>query len=309
MECLCEQGTPQMYKAKCAKIIKKVTDVMPIQKVANDGTLNSINLGVIPIPEINFTALFNKADASKRMHHLTGLKNFEETPGEAKLKTWNDDSTTKLSDGPRMITFIIPDTSPQLAGFLTALECGANATFLKTIGNQLIGYADPKTIASDKRLYPLPVERWEVKANIFATDSETAMTAINIYFPATFNIGNIVVVEGDEHLMVENKYYEAKPAIVKAGATPPTTTTMNVLVTRPSGGILGNSAPVSGLLLPDFFVQNITTASPITVLTVIETPAGDYALTFAAQSSLDQVDTSLIGTSGYVSNVSTQLIP
>lgn len=309
MECLCDQGTPQMYQEKCAKIIRKVTDVMPIQKVASDGTMNSIDLSVIPIPEATFTALFNNADHSKRMHHLSGLKNFEETPGEAKLKTWNDDSTTKLSDGPRMITFIVPETSPQLAGTLTALECGANATFLKTIGNQLVGYANPNTIATDKKLHPLPVERWEVKANIFATDSETAMTAITIYFPSTFEIGNIVVVEGDQHMMTANKNYEAKPAIVKAGVTPATTSSANVIVSRPSGGILGNSAPVSGLLLTDFAVFNTTTALAVVPLTAVESPAGNYVLTFAPQTSADSLRVSLVGTSGYVSNTIVIAIP
>lgn len=304
MECVCESGLPQLYLGACRDYIKKVSTVLPLQLVAKDGTLNSIDLTAIPVPESVFTAMFKQSDSTKRLHYLSGLKNFLGEMSENKLKTWDDDTTTKLSDGQLKVSFIVPEASPLHAYYMQGLECNNPGVYLQTESNQLIGYGNPSTIATDKKLYPIPVERWGIQANPFTSSSEVAQVMITIYFPISLNLGNMVIMNGSEHQLIANKNYEAKPVVLTVGALTATTTSVNVKATRPSGGILGNTAPISGLLVVDFKIYNRTTLAVVPVVSVSETPAGNYVLTFAAQTSADVLEV----TSG-VSNMVTIAIP
>lgn len=309
MKCVCESGLEQMYLAQCKDYIKRVSAVMPLQLVANDGTVNAISLSTIPVPESVFLNLFNDSNATKRMHYLAGIKNFAGTPAEPTLQSWDDGTTTELANGQLSVAFVIPETSPMAQYAMQSLHCANPGTFFKTEAGQIIGYANPETIATDKKLYPIPVERWQVVANPFTSSTEVAMVTVTIFFPISLDLGRFTIMNQDEYVMIPNRNYEARKAIISNGTAPATVTSANVVVSRASGGILGNTAPVSGLLFSDFDVLNATTLAPVVVLTAVEAPAGNYVLTFATQVSADVLKVNLNSGSGSVSNTATVTIP
>jgi len=56
MKCVCESGLPQLYRAACDEYIKNTSTILPMQTVANDSTITSIDLTTIPVTEITFNA-------------------------------------------------------------------------------------------------------------------------------------------------------------------------------------------------------------------------------------------------------------
>lgn len=309
MKCVCDSGLPQMYLGKCRNYIKKVDDVMILQSVAKDGTKNSIDLSTIPVPEATFLDLFRNSDPTKRAHLFKGVKNFTQEAGEAIQVTWDDNSTTKIADGQLTMTFTIPETSPLFIGLIQALECNNPGMYLITNSGQIVGYANPDEIATDKKLYPIPVEEWNVTPSPVNTSTTVAMVVVTVKFSTTMDYTHWIVMESGEHNLDLSTNYEARPAVLSNGTTPATVSSIEVVATIPSNGVLGNSVPLSGLALADFVIYNKTQATSITALTVTESTAGVYSITFAAQTSADVVQTSLTSSTNYVSSTLETIIP
>lgn len=304
MDCACKSGVKQLFRDECDSYIQNASAILPMQRVAEDGTLNSIDLTTIPVAESVFLTAFNMPDATKRLHFINGIKNFAGEMGEPNLQTWDDGTSTELNDGQLSVSFVVPKSSPLHIAAMQSLKCSNPGTFILTDSNQFLFYANPNTVATEKKAYPLPVERWGVLPMPFTSSTSVAMVTITIYFPRSFNFENLLILASDEHELMANKNYEAKPVVLTAGTVPTTTTSVNVKANRPSGGILGNASPVSGLLVADFNIYNKTTLAIVPVLTVAETPAGNYVATFASQTSGDVLDV----TAG-VSNKVTIAIP
>lgn len=299
MFCICGQGLPSFHMANCKGYLRKVINILPINEIGANGVPNSIDITGLPtpVPESVFISMFNSPESTQRLHLIKGVKNFESTPGEQIVQTWADNTVTKLSDGQLVVTFIVPETSPLLQSALEALECGTPFTYLQTVTNQLIGYADPKTVGTDKKLYPIPVERWMVQNNPFTSDTAVAQTMITIYFPIGMDLSFLQVLDADEHGLKLNKNYESKEATMSlVGA--PAQTTLSVKVSQ-MGGIMGET-PVTGLTTSSFSVKE--GVAPVTVLTATEAPSGTYALTYASQTVGDTLTASLAQTTGYVAN-------
>lgn len=305
MFCVCGSGLPSFHMANCKNYLRKVINILPINEFGSNGVANSIDITGLPtpVPESVFISMFNSPESTQRLHLIKGVKNFESTPGEQIVQTWADNTVTKLSDGQLVVTFIVPETSPLLQSALEALECGTPFTYLQTVTNQLIGYADPKTVGTDKKLYPIPVERWMVMNNPFTSDTAVAQTMITIYLPIGMDLSYLQVLDADEHGLKLSKNYEAKEATLALTAAVQATT-LTVRVSQ-FGGILG-STPITGLDTTAFIVKN--GATTVTVLTATETPAGVYALTYASQTTGDTLDVSLSPTSGYVANAVSDIV-
>jgi len=290
MKCVCESGLPQLYRAACDEYIQNTSTILPMQTVANDGTINSIDLTTIPVTEITFNAAFNASDATKRLHFINGIKNFAGEMGEPNVQSWDDGTSTELNDGQLSVSFVVQKSSPLHIAALQNLKCSNPGTFLLTDSGQFLFYANPDTVATDKKAYPLPVERWSVIGNPFTSSSSVAMVTVTIFFPRSLNFENLLILDSNEHELSLNKNYEARPVVLAAGAAAGTVTSINVTAARPSGGILGNSAPVSGLLPADFIINNLSTPGVVIALTANESPAGNYTVTFAPQTGGDLLE-------------------
>ena len=307
-ECLCEGGLTSLHqKRDCKKALRKVKHVLPIQRKGNDGVKNSIDASVIPIPESAFKSMFLNQDASKRLHAIYDIKNTAFEPQDGTQKDWEDGTSSKIEDGQLQFTFVVAETDLGFIGGSADLECKNPDTYLYLIDGTILGYADRNTIATDKKVFPLPVDRWNVTAMPIGSDSEVAMVNITIYFDKSMDYKNWVVISASEHQFDEAENYEPQAGNLLLGTAPVTTTSIDVEASMMGFGILGNSIPLVGRLPADFKLTS--NGTPEAVLTATETPAGKYKLTFAAQTSGDELKVSLAPTTGYVAQVVTVLVP
>lgn len=298
--CVCGEGMPQLRRDKCPDFIKNMAAIMPMQLNAADGSANFINLDPLPVAESVFTSLFNATDSTKRLHWIGDVQNWTPTMGEPILQTWDNGTTTKLQNGQLSASLVVPSTSPLVQYALGALECVNPGVYLMDVANTIVGYANPDAIETDKKLYPIPVQKWQVDSNPFGSATSVAMSTVTIFFPVNLKFDHLIMLNASQHDLSGVKNHEAGEAILTM-PTAPTTTTVVVKATQPSSGILGSNAPISGLGISSFsLVEAPSTA--ITPTTVVESPAGTYTFTVSGLASADVVRASLTSTSGYISN-------
>lgn len=305
-ECVCGTGLPQFQFGKCKEYIKNVTSIIVAPMSGNDGIKNSLDLTTIPVPESTFISSFNHPNPTKRFHLISGIKNWTPATAESQLQTWDDGTTTKLQNGQISVSFVVPETSPLAMYAYGSLECVNPGVMFIDVANTIVGDADPETIASDKKLYFLPVERWDVTPT-FGSATAVAMVTVTIYFKTNFDLSRMRMLKGNQHDLDTAFDYEPQGAVLANGSAATTTTSMQVEVTYSDGGILGNNAPVTGLSEQSFVVTE--SGTPVPVLTATEGAAGVYVLTFAAQTSADVLIASLSSSSGYVGNTVSTVVP
>lgn len=306
-ECECGNGLKSLHLDRdCKKYLRKASDIMFIQGKGSAGK-NSIDLSTIPIPESVFTGLFQAQDPIDRLHILYDVKNTEFDIIDGNTFDWADGTSTKITKDGLTLMFIVPETSIGFNGNVTDLECKNPQAFIRTVDNQIVGYGNPDTIASDQKLYPLPIESIKTKVMPMGTDDNIPNVEVLITFRRTMDYGNWIVINSDQHEFDVAENYEPKDAVFVRTSTAVTATTMEVKVSERGNGILGNSVPIVGLLPTDFVVTS--NGSPVVLAAAPESPAGTYLLTFASQTNGDQLKASLAPTSGYVGSVVTELVP
>ena len=306
-ECLCGGGIGSLHRKKdCKKFLKKAINIMPIQREAG-GVKNFIDATTVPIPESVFEAMFLEADAEKRLHIVYDIKNTAYEPQEGTSQEWEDGTSSNLTDGNLQMTFIIPETDIDFIGNAGGLTCKNPDTYLYLKDGSIVGYADRNTIATEQKVYPLPVDKWTIVETPLSTDTAVAQVAVTIDFANIMDYGNWIIIQPSEHEMDETANYEPAGANLVLGATPTTATAIEVVATLDGSGLTGNSVPINGLTAADFALTVNTVTEPI--LTVTESPTGTYTITYASQGSGDTISASLAPTSGYVAPVVSSLVP
>lgn len=306
-ECECGNGLKSLHQDKdCKKYLRKASDIMFMQGSGSNGK-NSIDLSTIPIPESVFKGLFQAQESIDRLHVLYDVKNTTFEIIDANTVEWSDGTSSKITNDGLTLMFIVPETSVVFNGNIKDLECKNPQAFIRTVDNQIVGYGNPDTIASDQKLYPLPIEDIKVKVMPMGTDDSVANAEVLITFKKSMDYGRWIVVNSDQHEWDVAENYEPKDAVLARTSTAVTTTTMEVTVAERGNGILGNSVPIVGLLPAEF--ASTANGSVLAVASAPESPAGTYLLTFTAQTSGDQLKASLAPTSGFVSDVVTELVP
>lgn len=305
--CDCEGGLSSLHRKRdCKSFLKKAVHILPMQRKGTVGK-NFIDLTTIPVPESIFKGLFNAVNPKDRLHVIYDIKNTAFDPQEGATEDWQDGTSSKLRDGHLQMTFIIPETDLNFIGNSMDLECRNPDLYLYLADGSIVGYADRDTIGADKKLYPLPVDRWDVLETPITTDEGVAKVAVTIYFSNEMSYKKWVVMSPTEHMFDETENYEPMEAKLALGATATTATAMEVTATMAGFGILGNSIGLTGLGVTDLALTS--NGAPVTILTVVESPVNTYTLTFASQTSGDQLIATLAPVSNYVSNAVTDLVP
>lgn len=304
--CACDGGLSSLNRKRdCRDFLKKAVHVMPIARQAN-GVKNFIDLATIPVPEAVFEGMF-RAPAKERLHIIYDIKNTAFETQDGATEDWADGTSSKLRDGHLQMTFVVPETDLGFIGNSQDLECRNPDLYLYLADGTIVGYGDRDTIGSDKKLYPLPVDRWEVVKTPLTTDDGVAKVEITVHFSNTMSYKKWIVLKADQHQFDETENYEAVEANMILGSTATTTTAIEVEVTMDGYDILGNKVPVTGLELTDFIVK--VNGTPDNLSAISETN-GIYTLTFSApQSSTDVVTVELAPSAGYLADVVTDVIP
>jgi len=300
------KGVSSLRQEKdCKNVLKKVVAVMPIQR-KDDGVKSFIDITTLPVPATTFQAMFLEPDSGKRLHCVYDLKNTAFEPQDGVNVDWEDGTSSTVRDPNLQMTFIVAETNPIFNGNVKDLDCKKPDTFLYLADGSMVGYADRNTISVDKKVYPLPVQKWTTVVTPITSDTGVPQVAVTIDFPNSMSYKNWVVIAPDEHDFDISENYEAKGALLVQGTTATTATSLEVKATLYGFGILGNSSLINGLTIADFLIDN--NGTPVTILTATASVTG-YVLTFASQTSGDTLITNLAPASGYVSDKGTTLVP
>ena len=304
--CECGGGLSSLRRPRdCRDFLKKAVHIMPIQKKAG-GTKNSIDVSTVPVPESVFKTMFT-APGAERLHIIYDIKNTAFETQDGTTEDWADGTSSKIRDGHLQMTFIVPETDIMFIGNSSDLECKNPDLYLYLADGSIVGYGDRDTIGSDQKLYPLPVDRWEVVETPLTTDDGVAKVEITVMFSNTMSYKKWIVLKPSQHEFDESENYEAKLANVALGSTATTASAIEVEVTLDGYDILGNKVPKTGLEISDFIVNVNGTPD---VLSAIAEVNGVYTLTFSTpQSSTDVVTVELAPSSGYLGDVVTDVIP
>lgn len=307
MECVCNTGVDQLHQQRdCRDALAKVIHVSPMAKKGTSGK-NYIDLATIPVPEVTFKGLYSSVNGRDRLHTIYDIKDTDYENRDFRTKEYNDGTSERLGGGGLSLQFVTKKSTVDFIISTLGLDCANPDVFLHLGGNKIIGYADPDMVATEKKLYPLPVDRWEVtKYNPTNTDNDTAHVEITIHFAEEMNMKHWVIVDDSEHEWDESENYEPCQGIAKAGSG---TTTSSVFIELyyQSHGIMGNSVPASGLQNTVFGIS--INGTPDTVVASTETPDGTYEL--QTQTQLVQNDVVVVTTAidGYIFPAVTQIIP
>lgn len=311
MKCVCNSGVGSLFqKRDCKSALSRVANLIIVSRKDGNRVLNSIDLATIPVPNSLFKTKFLNSDSTKRFHAIYDVKNVDYANRDNKKKEYNDGTSDLIAMGGLDFTFITPKSGLSFIANSQELTCSNPDIYLVLENGDIVGYANPDTIAVDKKLFPLPVETWEItKYSPTNTGEDVAHSEFTIHFSNQMDLSNWIVLGKSEHLFDILDNYEGIGANLTV-STPASLTAVSVKATFASGhSIQGNSVPVQGLVDTDFElkVNGVSEA----ILTATETPIGTYALTYASQSSTDvvTVEISPANQFGLVAPMVTSIIP
>ena len=288
--CNCNAGLSNTGRPNCLPIQSVTSKLIMVPLVANDGTLNYIDL-TAPLPTWN--DLINEADASKRWFPTPIFENVELPKADSQFEEANSGRMVFLRQGKRSFSGELwaEYSSPTLLSKLQNNRCVDFGVYIIDVNGNLIGSK------VNDGLYPIPVDNPSFDPKyMFATDSTTSKIMVAFDFERLFDEGTMYMITpteagvnfNDLNGLIDVNFYNV---ILSSGSI---TFDAKFDYGTALNPIIYQGAINSG----DWTLINITTSTPITLLTVTENPAGTYALTYASQTAGDSMQL-LVSKDGY----------
>ena len=291
--CDCNAGLSNTGRPNCVPIQSVVSSLIVVPLTANDGTQNSIDLTSLP----TWNSLVNEADASKRWFPLPAFENVELPKADSQFEEANSGRMAYLRQGKRSFAGELwaEDSTPTFLGKLAASRCVDFGIFIVDVNGALIG-SEVGT-----KLYPIPVDNasWDPKFN-FATDSTVQKIVLGFDFDRLFDESTMYMIQADE--AIDFTTLKGLVDVVFSGASAGSTTAAGFTCKFNYGTAVAKLAYAGATATADWTLYNNTTASSIgapATVTESASTAGEYAITFAAQSSSDVIKIS-VAKDGYI---------
>lgn len=277
--CSCTSQYKNSGQPSCVgALIQAARKIILVPRYANDGTANKITVPAT-LNQAYFDALINNADRSLRWYPLPKFVNVEMAKAESTYETFNDGTKKLIQEGVRTFKGLLPAIQPQYLSVLKSGNCTDMAAYIVDKSGKLVGYSN----GEENVLYPFPLNANTMNAvYMWATDS----TGSNIDFSFEFDVDMrdeyIAQISGDDltsvNLLNLEGLYNAKKSQTSTGQT------SMVFKLYTEYGTVATPQPIEGLVAADFALYNVTNSLAVTVLTVTESPAGTYKLTYATQT-------------------------
>lgn len=288
--CLCDGGTSNVGVVNCPSIIKKSVGIILVPKYDSTGAPNRININTSTA--IDPTTYTQNVDPLARWYPLLDLKDVNITREDTQYRTFRDGSKEKTREGIYSYESMYAGKGAPagLIDSLNNLSCVDFAFYIVAIDGKLVGNINGNF------LEPIGLEAFD-PYYMFATDEAGSGIMVRFDFDNNFEAGKLYQLNQSNFTSSILDLTGVYDAILTEVAT--TTTSVEVKVTNKYGeGFLKQN--VAGLTDADFTVYNETTGLPVTILTVTENPNVSYEITFAAQTSADELTVAtVISTSNY----------
>tara|TARA_R110002050_G_scaffold12524_7_gene41070 strand:- start:13087 stop:13995 length:909 start_codon:yes stop_codon:yes gene_type:complete len=293
--CDCNAGLSNTGRPNCVPIQSVVSSLILVPLVADDGTKNKIDLTSLP----TWSSLVNEADASKRWFPLPSFENVELPKADSQFEEANSGRMAYLRQGKRSFAGELwaEDSTPTFLGKLAKSRCVDFGIFIVDVNGALIG----SQVGTD--LYPIPADNssWDPKF-MFATDSTVQKIMLGFDFDRLFDESTMYMIQADE--AIDFTTLRGLVDVVFSAASASSTTEAGFTCKFEYGTAVSKLAYSGATSTSDWTLYNNTAAgsigAPATVTESASVP-GQYALTFAAQSSSDVIKIS-VARDGYIGN-------
>lgn len=292
--CNCNVGLSNTGRPGCVPLFSIVSSLILVPLVANDGTLNRIDLNaVLPV----WDDLVNEPDASKRWFPTSSFENVELPKADSLTEEAASGRTAFLRQGKRSFAGELwaEDSTPTTLGKLEAARCVDFGVYVvdvngNLIGSQVGGY-----------LYPIPVEASSWNPTFaFATDSTVQKIMLGFDFSRLFDESTMYMITEAEAGINFTTLSGLIDVVMTNGIGAGTFDSVTFDAKLEFGTALNKLLYKGATNLVDWTIFNQTSALPVAVATVVENPDGTYTLGFAAQATLDvlRIEVSKIGYDG-----------
>lgn len=270
--CNCNAGLSNTGRPNCLPIQSVTSKLIMVPLVANDGTLNFIDL-LSPLPTWN--DLINEVDASKRWFPTPIFENVELPKADSQFEEANSGRMVFLRQGKRSFSGELwaEDSSPTLLSKLQNNRCVDFGVYIVDVNGNLIG----SKVGTG--LYPIPVDNPSFDPKyMFATDSTTSKIMVAFDFDRLFDEGTMYMVTPTEAginfndlngLIDVNLILSSNlSGQVQFNANFDYGTALNPILYQ------GATAP------SDWNLYDVSTSTTITPLAVTESAPGTYLITY-----------------------------
>ena len=279
--CACNQVMTNT-KTGCisSRTVEKQAWVMNRTKA--DGTLNYIDL-TVALDDTYFSSLINNVDPLARLYPLPECKNISDVRDKSVMDTAKDGTMFKVRDGIRKFDgfFFPPFASPQLVAILQSQACAAPCKFSIDSEGTIWGMIS----ADGTKLYPMRMDAGSVDI-IYTNPNDTEVEKVAYSFnlhpsEKDRNVRGIKCgdLTGDINPLDYTGMLDVNMKVISVS------TTQLVVKLFDNFGTPLTPEAVTGFLVGDFALYNITTSSAIaltgTGASFAESPTGTYTFHYA----------------------------
>ena len=286
--------------------------LVPLKK--DDGTAN-----IYDLTAFNYTSIMDALYAieAERWYPLPQMNNVEYAVADTLFEEANSGKKSHLRNGKVSISAELwdKDGTATIKGKLSKVRCGQWGIIYITDANTIIGRRF--VVGGVEYFAPIPLDAQSVDPKfMFKTDSVNQKVMLSFDLDRNFDDSTYYGIGGDEiwdvtDEVVKSIDFNDLPIIIDCTlkADTPTTTTVTIIVnddyrqgTRITGvDAIGN---VTGLLLADFYMKNITDNTNEIITSVTETVPGSYDIVYPTMTSADEIEIGLELDSAKVVNYS-----
>ena len=280
--CSCKTGMGNHGQPSCIDTFARDARLMFVQYKSDAGVINSIK-STDTLDQTFWDGKFNNTDISQRFF-LTPTINSVVGERAESVKQDVDGISFNVRQGVRTYdgTFYGGVASPEYQAALETMSCQTVGFFIVDVAGNIIGMENDITGDLD----PILIQRNTLDVMYkFPTASEVQSMKILFNYEENESDADLAFV-GKDNISVDMLTQSAMSTVVFSAATAISTTGFTTTMSFLYGEVFEKAA-YEGAVVGDFTLFNETTAASVTVLTAPESPAGTYALTFAAQTAAD----------------------
>jgi len=277
--CTCDTPLGNTGRPACQKKYLVVKDLILTPLIGSAGTANTYDVSAGEPTLSTIQADLNAADPLDRIYPIRGIENVENVRDESIFQEFNSGKKVKVREGFKTFTGFVPNVDPVYVGKVKSAGCSAIGAFrLDTAGN--FQFSARKSDGIVTTAYPIEIDSdtFDVRY-VESTDGETFGMMMDFQWKETEKDSYLRQVSVNWNASDLQGLLDVNSSVVVDSATQFTATLVDDY---------GN--PVEGLVLGDFTVTNLTTASGLTPSAVTETSDGVYQFTIPAQTPADVLE-------------------
>jgi hypothetical protein len=302
--CSCSTGNGNTGLPECASLFGVAKGLGVTQMVANDGTVQRVDLSVTSITTA-FSALLTDSERSKRLFPITEIRSITFPKEDNQYETDTSGQKSELRQGIQSFLGEKWDIEPAFDAKLQQMKCPRNGSYIFS-AKGVQGVRKYDTTDSKYYLYPIEMRAF-APYYMPQTDGNKAKEMIPFDFAPTVQAGELWMVSWsdlgttyDDMIGLLDVNFNVVDVPV-AGAT---TSVSYRLITDYGDGLYNNTTQnVDDLVTASFTAFNVTTGLAVVITSVTEVIDDKYSFVLPSQTATDVMRISLVTTTGFEGSV------